>query len=87
MLEIIHDYPAEARAHRNQSFTPAFIVSRGTGGPLNSTLFFALYIYREAFSFFHMGYAAALAWILLVLIAGFTAIAFLSSRYWVHYDA
>ena len=70
-----------------QSFTPAFIVSRGTGGPLNSTLFFALYIYREAFSFFHMGYAAALAWILLVLIAGFTAIAFLSSRYWVHYDA
>ena len=70
-----------------QSFTPAFIVSRGTGGPLNSTLFFALYIYREAFNFFHMGYASALAWILLVLIAGFTAIAFLTSRYWVHYDA
>lgn len=70
-----------------QSFTPAFIVSRGSGGPLNSTLFFALYIYKEAFNFFHMGYASALAWILLVLIAAFTAIAFLTSRYWVHYDA
>jgi multiple sugar transport system permease protein len=70
-----------------QSFTPAFIVSSGTGGPLNSTLFYALYIYQEAFSFFHMGYAAALAWILLVLIAVFTAIAFLTSRFWVYYDA
>lgn len=70
-----------------QSFTPAFIVSRGTGGPLNSTLFYALYIYQEAFNFFHMGYAAALAWILLVLIAIFTAFAFLTSRFWVYYDA
>lgn len=70
-----------------QSFTPAFTVSRGTGGPLNSTLFYALYIYQEAFSFFHMGYAAALAWILLVLIAIFTAFAFLTSRFWVYYDA
>jgi multiple sugar transport system permease protein len=70
-----------------QSFTPAFIVSRGTGGPLNSTLFYALYIYQEAFSFFHMGYAAALAWILLLLIAVFTAFAFLTSRFWVYYDA
>ena len=70
-----------------QSFTPAFVVSRGTGGPLNSTLFYALYIYREAFGFFHMGYASALAWILLVIIAVFTAIAFLTSRFWVYYDA
>ena len=70
-----------------QSFTPAFIVSRGTGGPLNSTLFYALYIYQEAFSHFQMGYAAALAWILLVLIAIFTAFSFLTSRLWVFYDA
>lgn len=70
-----------------QSFTPSFIVSRGTGGPLNSTLFFALYIYQEAFGHFQMGYAAALAWILLVLIAIFTAFAFLTSRFWVFYDA
>lgn len=66
-----------------QSFTPAFVISRGTGGPLNSTLFYALYMYREAFSFFHMGYASALAWILLLLIATFTAFSFLTSRYWV----
>jgi multiple sugar transport system permease protein len=70
-----------------QSFTPAFIVSRGTGGPLNSTLFYALYIYQEAFSHFQMGYAAALAWILLVLIALFTAFSFLTARLWVFYDA
>ena len=70
-----------------QSFTPAFIVSRGTGGPLNSTLFYALYIYKEAFSHFQMGYAAALAWILLLLIAIFTAFSFLTSRFWVFYDA
>jgi multiple sugar transport system permease protein len=69
-----------------KSFTPAFIVSRGTGGPINSTLFYALYIYQEAFSHFHMGYAAALAWVLLVLTALFTAFAFLSARFWVHYD-
>lgn len=70
-----------------QSFTPAFIVSRGTGGPLNSTLFYALYIYQEAFSHFQMGYAAALAWILLVMIALFTAFSFLTARLWVFYDA
>lgn len=70
-----------------QSFTPAFIVSRGTGGPLSSTLFYALYIYQEAFSHFQMGYAAALAWILLVLIALFTAFSFLTARLWVFYDA
>jgi multiple sugar transport system permease protein len=69
-----------------KSFTPAFIVSRGTGGPINSTLFYALYIYQEAFGYFHMGYAAALAWILLILTAVFTAFTFLTSRFWVHYD-
>ena len=70
-----------------KAFTPSFIISSGTGGPINSTLFYALYIYQEAFSRFHMGYAAALAWILLVLISLFTAFAFLTSRFWVHYDA
>lgn len=69
-----------------KSFTPAFIISGGMGGPVNSTLFYALYLYQEAFSFFRMGYASALAWILLVIISVFTAISFLSSRYWVHYD-
>ncbi|HEV2502813.1 MAG TPA: sugar ABC transporter permease [Mesorhizobium sp.] len=69
-----------------KSFTPAFIISGGLGGPVNSTLFYALYLYQEAFSFFRMGYASALAWVLLVIISLFTAISFLTSRYWVHYD-
>jgi len=69
-----------------KAFTPAFIISGGTGGPINSTLFYTLYLYQEAFGFFRMGYASALAWILLVIIALFTAFSFLSARYWVHYD-
>lgn len=69
-----------------KAFTPAFIISGGTGGPIDSTLFYTLYLYQEAFAYFRMGYASALAWILVVIIAAFTALAFLSSRYWVHYD-
>jgi multiple sugar transport system permease protein len=69
-----------------KSFTPAFIISGGTGNPVNSTLFYTLYLYQEAFSFFRMGYASALAWVLLVVVAVFTGISFLTSRYWVHYD-
>ncbi len=69
-----------------KAFTPAFIISNGTGGPLNSTLFYTLYLYQEAFSYFRMGYASALAWILLVMVALFTAFSFLSARFWVHYD-
>jgi multiple sugar transport system permease protein len=69
-----------------KSFTPAFIISGGTGNPINSTLFYTLYLYQEAFGFFRMGYASALAWILLALVAVFTAFSFLTSKYWVHYD-
>lgn len=69
-----------------KAFTPAFIISGGTGGPIDSTLFYTLYLYQEAFAYFRMGYAAALAWLLVIIISLFTAFAFLSSRYWVHYD-
>jgi multiple sugar transport system permease protein len=69
-----------------KAFTPAFIISGGTGGPIDSTLFYTLYLYQEAFAYFRMGYAAALAWVLVVIIAIFTAFSFLTSRYWVHYD-
>lgn len=69
-----------------QAFTPAYVVSGGTGGPLNSTLFYTLYLYQKGFISFQMGYASALAWILLVIIAIFTAAAFLSSKKWVHYE-
>lgn len=69
-----------------KSFTPAFIISGGTGNPINSTLFYTLYLYQEAFGFFRMGYASALAWVLLALVSVFTAVSFLTSKYWVHYD-
>jgi multiple sugar transport system permease protein len=49
-----------------QAFTPAYIVSGGTGGPLNSTLFYTLYLYQKGFTHFEMGYAAEMAWILLL---------------------
>jgi len=68
-----------------QAFTPAYIVSGGDGGPLDSTLFYSLYIYIQGFRYFRMGYAAAMAWILLVIILVFTAINFFVSRYWVFY--
>lgn len=69
-----------------KSFSGAFIISGGSGAPLDSLLFFTVYLYNEAFSFLRMGYASALAWILLLVIALFTAIAFWSSKYWVHYE-
>jgi len=70
-----------------KAFTPAFIISGGTGGPINATLFYTLYLYQEAFGYLRMGYAAALAWLLVIAIAAVTALAFLSARRWVHYEA
>ena len=69
-----------------KAFTPAFIISGGTGGPVDSTLFYTLVLYQEAFAYFRMGYAAALAWVLLLIIGCFTALSFLTSKYWVHYE-
>ncbi|MBS5284299.1 MAG: sugar ABC transporter permease [Clostridiales bacterium] len=59
-----------------QAFTPSYIISNGTGGPVNSLLFYTLYIYQTAFGNFQMGYASAAAWILLILIAACTAAGF-----------
>lgn len=69
-----------------KAFTSAFVISDGTGGPIDSTLFYTLYLYQEAFTNFRFGYASALAWILVLIIAIFTSLSFLSARYWVHYD-
>lgn len=68
-----------------QAFAPAFIISNGSGGPVNSTLFYSLYLYQEGFVNFHMGYAAAMAWFLLIIAAALTTINFLLGRFWVHY--
>lgn len=68
-----------------QAFTSSYIVSNGSGGPVESTLFYTLYLYQQGFTQFRMGYASALAWVLLVIIAAFTVINFLLARYWVFY--
>jgi len=68
-----------------KAFTPAFIISGGTGGPADSTLFYTLYLYHEGFANFRMGYASAMAWVLLLIIAAFTAGMFATARHWVHY--
>ncbi|HMR50014.1 MAG TPA: sugar ABC transporter permease [Arachnia sp.] len=77
VLQIIHAF---------QAFTQAFVVSAGTGGPADSTLLFSVYLYQRGFGAFDMGYAAALAWLLLLIIGAFTALNFWASKYWVHYD-
>ena len=70
-----------------QTFTQGFVMSGGTGGPAGSTLFYNLYLYQKGFAEFDMGYASSMAWLLLVIIAGFTAVNFLAARYWVFYES
>lgn len=69
-----------------QAFTPAFIISNGKGGTLDSMLFYTLYLYIKGFNQFQMGYASAMAWVLLVFIAVVTTIILKTSHKWVHYD-
>ncbi|MBD2870855.1 carbohydrate ABC transporter permease [Paenibacillus arenilitoris] len=68
-----------------QAFTPAFVIGDGRGGPLDATMFYTLYLYLKGFSFFDMGYASALAWIMLIIIGAFTAVIFATSKHWVFY--
>jgi multiple sugar transport system permease protein len=67
-----------------QVFGSAFIMTRG--GPLNSTLFYMLHLYRFAFQYFKMGYASALAWVLFVVIIFFTLLTLKWSQAWVFYQ-
>ena len=67
-----------------QIFSQSYIMT--AGGPDHSTDFYALYLFNQAFKYFRMGYASALAWILLLLILALTAIQFWLSRKWVNYD-
>jgi multiple sugar transport system permease protein len=69
-----------------QSFTQAHVDSNGTGGPADSTLFYTLYLYQRGFGEFEMGYAAAMAWLLVIIVGAATAINFFASKYWVFYD-
>jgi len=69
-----------------QVFTQAMVIGGTTGKPSESTLMMLVLIYRTAFRYFNMGYAAALSMVLLLLLAALTALIFLSSRRWVHYE-
>lgn len=70
-----------------QSFTQAFVVSGGNGSPADSTLFYTMYIYLKGFGpSLEMGYASAMAWVLVLIIAMLTAVNFLMSKYWVFYS-
>lgn len=68
-----------------QAFTGAFVISNGTGGPADSTLLYQVYLYQRAFVNLNMGYACAMAWVLLTVIAVCTAFLFWSSKFWVFY--
>jgi multiple sugar transport system permease protein len=70
-----------------QSFTQAYVVSSGNGGPLDSTMFYSLYLYIKAFQHGEMGYASAMAWFLLIVIAVMTAITFKISDSMVSYGS
>jgi ABC-type sugar transport system permease subunit len=67
-----------------QYFTQAYVITNGRGDPDRATLFFNLNLYREGFSFFHMGYASALAWLLFVIVLGLTVILFRTAGRWVY---
>ncbi|WP_213450665.1 carbohydrate ABC transporter permease [Rhizomonospora bruguierae] len=69
-----------------QSFTQAYVISGGAGLPANSTLFYSLYLYQQGFGSFQMGYASAMAWVLLLTIAAVTGLFFATSRFWVFYE-
>ena len=67
-----------------QIFDEAFVMTQG--GPANSTLFYAYHLFREAFQYFRMGYASALAWILFLIVLALTMLQLWLSTKWVHYD-
>jgi multiple sugar transport system permease protein len=67
-----------------QAFVLILVMTNG--GPANASLVYGLYIYRQAFQYFNMGYASALAWILFALIIIITFVQFALARRWVHYE-
>lgn len=71
-----------------QFFTEAIVfaeASQSVGGPGNSLLFYAIYLYQTAFSFLNMGYASAMAWMLFIFVLALTLLVFKTSARWVYY--
>ncbi len=79
-----------------QYFTEAYVAAGAAGGtrdiasnlgyPLNSTLFYGIYLYQQGFAYFHLGYASAMAWILFLIIMACTLVLVRSSKHWVFYQ-
>jgi ABC-type sugar transport system permease subunit/ABC-type glycerol-3-phosphate transport system substrate-binding protein len=67
-----------------QIFTQAFIMTQG--GPVDSTLFYAYHLFNNAFRYLHMGYAAAMAWVLFIIVFGLTVVQLRLQQRWVHYE-
>jgi multiple sugar transport system permease protein len=67
-----------------QVFTSAYVMTNG--GPNNATLMYVLYLYNNAFRYFKLGKASAMAWILFVILLGFTVVQFRSASRWVYYE-
>jgi multiple sugar transport system permease protein len=68
-----------------QTFTQSYVMTGG--GPANATLFYLLYLYRNAFNWFEMGYASAMAWVLFLVIMVCTLLLWRSSARWVYYES
>ncbi len=68
-----------------QVFTQAYVMTNG--GPNNASLFYALYLFRNAFEYFKIGKASAMAWVLFVILLGLTLVQFKGAKKWVYYEA
>lgn len=68
-----------------QYFLVPFVLTNGTGRPGNATLFYAMHLYKTAFTYSDMGYGATMAWALFLVVLGVTGFVFWSARYWVFY--
>ena len=67
-----------------QYFTQAYVITNGRGDPGGETLFFNLNLFREAFQFYNMGYASALAWVLFAVVLTLTVALFRTAGSWVY---
>lgn len=68
-----------------QYFTQAWVMTNGTGGPANSTMMYPMYLFQNAFQFFKMGYACAMAWLMFVAIVLATLLLFKTAARYVYY--
>jgi multiple sugar transport system permease protein len=68
-----------------QFFDIPYIMTGGTGQPEDTLLFYSILLYKNAFAYFKMGYASAMAWLMFLVILVITAAIFRSARYWVYY--